>query len=117
VSADPATVPELRVDGSTVVVAASHSPLEIRTLVARHQPDDGTLVILTDCDRHQLGDDLVGRVAGHDIWPLDRWATVKDLFGARAVTAALGRKRYLVDALIEARPVAGYPPLRSGVLD
>ncbi|MPY94612.1 MAG: BREX-2 system phosphatase PglZ [Acidimicrobiia bacterium] len=128
VRADPAHPPDVRVAGHTVTVRGSRSPLEVRALVARHadgagtgvgegDEPDGLLVILSDRDSHELGDDLVNRAAGRRIWPLDRWQAVKDLFGAQAVAADLGGKLHLVDALVEARPVDGYPPVRSGVLD
>ena len=113
---DADRVPDLRVNGELVLVRASRSPLEIRALVQDHD-NTTTLVVLTDCDRQALGDDLLARVAGREVFPLDRWQSVKDLFGARDISADLSRKRHLADALIEARPIDGYPPVRGKVLD
>jgi hypothetical protein len=115
IHADPDSVPETRIEAEDVTVLGSRSPLEIRSLLAR--PANGTLVILTDCDYHELGDELVGRIAGQRIWPLDRWETIKDLFAAQRVSAELARKPALADALIEATPLRGYRPVRSGVVD
>ena len=113
---DPERIPQLRLGAGAVTVRASRSPLEIRALVHGHHHGE-TLVVLTDCDRHDLGEDLLARVAGRDVFPLDRWQSVKDLFGARDISADLARKRHLADALIEARPLDGYPPVRSRVID
>ena len=90
VRADPGQLPQQSATGEQLTVAGSRSPLEIRWMVT-HQ-ESGTLVVLTDCDHHDLGDDLMARVAGARIWPLDRWETVKELFSARAVSRDLARK-------------------------
>ena len=118
VRADPdAAPPTLRLDEEPAEVRTSSSPLEIRSLVTRHAGADTTLVVLTNCDRRDLGDDLLARVAGREVFPLDRWQSIKELFGVDHISADLSRKRYLADALIEARPVGGYPKGRTRVLD
>ncbi len=116
VRADPGVVPHVGdVGGRAVAVHGSRSPLEIRSLLR----GDGhaVLVVLTDCEPTALGDDVLARAAGRRIQPIDRWATVCDLFGADHPTPELARKPHLADALIEAAPLTGYPRLTTRVLD
>lgn len=116
VHADPDVVPHVGdVGGRAVAVHGSRSPLQIRSLL--RGDDDAALVVLTDCDPADLGDDLLARAAHHRIQPIGRWATVCGLFGAERPTANLARKPHLADALIEAAPLAGYPRLATRVLD
>ncbi len=114
---DAAGIAEVQVGADRAHIRASSSPLEIRALVGAHDAASGVLVVLTDCERKTLGDDLLARVAGRDIVPLDRWQSIKDLFGVTDIAADLGKKRELADALIEARPLDGYPPVRTKVLN
>lgn len=115
VGADPGEVPPLDVAaGRKVTVHGSRSPLEIRALAQRHH--DGPLVVLTDQDSAALGDDLLAR-AGRRIEPLDRWANVCQAFGADRPSADLARRPHLADALVEARPLGGYPKVTTKVLD
>jgi hypothetical protein len=116
VHADPDVVPHMGdVRGRHVRVAGSRSPLQVRSLL--RGGDDDALVVLTDCDPAELGDDVLARVSGHRIRHIDRWATVCQLFGVERPTPDLARKAHLADALIEAAPVGGYPRLTTRVLD
>lgn len=115
IQADPSKLPSVADRDPTILLKGSRSPLEIRSMVA--SDGSGNLVIVTDCDRGDLGDDLLGRVAGNRVWTLNRWDFVAELFGARAVSRDLTRSAHLADALIEAVPVQGYPKVVSGVLD
>ncbi len=116
VHADPASAPDLgAIGGRDIAVVGSSSPLQIRSLLRDHPK--GPLVVLTDVEQAQLGDDLLARAAGRKIHRLDRWASVCRLFGAERPSAALARRPYLADALIEAQPLAGYPRVTSRLLD
>ncbi|MGH9227961.1 MAG: BREX-2 system phosphatase PglZ [Acidimicrobiales bacterium] len=116
VHADPAELPPLdAVGGRAVVVRGSRSPLEVRALA--RAPRTKPLVVLTNAARAALGDDLLARAAGRRVQELDRWANVCQLFGARRPTAELVRRPHLADALVEARPLAGYPQVATRVLD
>lgn len=116
VHADPASTVDLGdVRGRAVTVIGSSSPLQIRA--ALRTQAGGSLVVLTDATNEQLGDDLLARVAGRKVRRLDRWATVCQLFGATRPSPALAKRPALADALIEAKPLAGYPRVTSRVLD
>lgn len=114
VHADPAAVPHVgEVRGRAVAVHGSSSPLEIRSIL-RSAGAGGVVVVLTDCERAELGDDLLARVSFRR---LDRWDAVCHLFGAERPTAELSRRERLADALVEAAPVGKYPRVATRVLD
>jgi len=116
VRADPESAPaEVSAGGRTVSIVASSSPLEIRAHAAR--PRDVPLIVLTGCDSATLGDDLLARAVKRKLHTVNRWETVSQLFGADHVSQALAAHKYLADALIEARPVVGYPAITNKMLD
>jgi len=116
VRADPELAPaEVSAGGRTVSVVASSSPLEIRAHAAR--PREEPLIVLTGCDSATLGDDLLARSVRRKLHTVNRWETVSQLFGADHVSQALGAHKHLADALIEARPVVGYPAITNKMLD
>lgn len=116
IRADPASVePVTRVAGRPVQVRASASPLEIRALAS--EPRGEPLVVVTSCDSDDLGADLVARALRRRVHPMDRWTTVCQLFGAERPSRRLAQRADLADALLEARPTAGYPPVPARVLD
>lgn len=116
IRADPESAPrEVSAGGRTVSVVASSSPLEIRAHAAR--PREEPLVVLTGCDSATLGDDLLARSVRRKLHTVNRWETVSQLFGADHVSQALAAHKYLADALIEARPLLGYPAITNKMLD
>jgi hypothetical protein len=116
VRADPGSAAGIGAVGDPpLAVIGSRSPLQIRA--ALRERGDHPLVVLTDLDLHALGDDLIARAAGRRVHPLDRWVTVCQLFGAVRPSHELATRAHLADALIEARPLAGYPQVTSRVLD
>ena len=74
-------------------------------------------MVLTNCDSSQLGDDLVARAVRRRIHQVDRWETITEMFGAQRVARTLAANASLADALIEARPLDGYPSVRTALLD
>jgi hypothetical protein len=107
----------LTVDGEAVRVVGCASSLAVRTELAQLDDPSEWLVILTDRDPHDLGVDVVGRLAGRRLQILEPWAPVAAAFGAQAVDPALRAVPELAAALLEHRPPAGYPPTVGTVLD
>lgn len=106
------------VAGQPARVLSSRSPLEIRAALAEHTSNgDGVLVVVTDLEVATLGDDLLARVVNRRPFTVDLWMTVCQLFGAERPSVALAKRPHLADALIEARPLDGYPKVVSKVLD
>ena len=117
VRGDPRHAPQTAaVPPRKVEVMASASPLAIRA-AAIQERDDSALVIVTDCDGANLGADLLARSVRGRVHQIDRWTLVASLFGAEVVTQALAEHPVLGDALIEARPVSGFPQVASRTLD
>jgi hypothetical protein len=116
IRADPATAPlEVSAGGRLVDLVASSSPLEIRAHAVRTR--DQPLVVVTGCDATALGDDLLARALRRKVHTINRWETVSQLFGAERVSQSLAAHKLLADALIEAKPLRGYPAITTKVLD
>jgi len=116
VRGNPDHAPEaITVAGRAVEIMASSSPLEIRARASK--PRSGPLAVLTGCDNAVLGDDLVARAVRRKVYTVDRWQTVSHLFGADRVSRALSEHSEIADALIESKPVNGYRPVTTKVLD
>lgn len=116
VAGDPARVPAIdTLADRPAEVVGSSSPLEIRALARRPRP--GVLVVVTDRAADELGEDLVARAARRRVVQPQRWPTVCELFGAQQPSRALAQRPHLADALIELRPLGGYPPAASRTLD
>src|SRR5205823_4329950 len=61
--------------------------------------------------------DVLARLAGRQLYRLDRWQMVRDLFHASEIDPRLPSQEWLADALLQHIPPGGYPPVASGLLD
>lgn len=103
---------------TTVEVHATRSPLELRRIeLSTRTREQAPVVVVTDLEQAELGDDLVARVAGQKIWTPQRWEAVKTIFEVRHIATDLRDRRHLADALIESQPPGGYRPVRGSTLD
>ena len=75
------------------------------------------LVILTDRDEHELGQEVMARVWRHRLVRPSAWEAVKGQFRVDRLDPALADARWLVDLLVDVAPPRGYPPPPSGFLD
>ena len=75
------------------------------------------LVVITPLDEAQLGLDVLARLAGRQLYRIDHWQMVRDLFHAREVDPRLPSQAWLAEALLQHVPQGGYPPVASGLLD
>ena len=107
----------VRVEGQEVPVVPCPSPLAIREAMVTHANPSGPVVLLTDQDESALGQDVLARLERHQLLDLDVWQVVRDLFDARSLDRRLVSSRWIAEALIDAAPDEGYPPLTTGVLD
>ena len=110
---------ELVIDGQQWRVVRAASVLAARAALADHDIEgtDGRLVLLTTLSEKELGLDVLARVARQKLWELQAWELLRDLFRARDVDPRVARQAWLVNALLEYAPTAGYPPAPSGILD
>ena len=95
------------------------SPLAVRDALShREESQDGeVLVILTDRDEHELGQEVMARVWRHRLVRPSAWEAVKGQFRVDRLDPALADARWLVDLLVDVAPPRGYPPPPSGFLD
>lgn len=107
----------MNVEGVELPVIVGCSPLQIRDALLGLVEDGGSAILLTDLDEHQLGGDVVGRLARHRLYAIDSWQLVCELFGARTVDSRLASQRWLAEALLEVLPQSGPDPVPAGVLD
>lgn len=111
--------------GPTEIVVADHvydvavcrSVLAVREELARDRAAERSLVILTDRENRDLGEDVLARLAKERIIARDPWDSVKRLFGAVKLDPALADHPWLASALLDAAPPSGYAPVASGCLD
>jgi hypothetical protein len=75
------------------------------------------LIIMTPLDEAQLGLDVLARLAGRQLYCIDHWQMVRDLFHAREVDPRLPSQAWLAEALLQYVPQGGDPPVASGLLD
>ena len=112
----------LTVDGETCNVVYCSSGLQVRealaSLKAPHSnpllEGEGTeplLVVITSLDEAQLGLDVLARLAGRQLYRIDHWQMVRDLFHAREVDPRLPSQAWLAEALLQHVPQGGYPPV------
>ena len=104
------------VHADTVDLLASASPLEIRAAACgdRERP----LAVVTPCEQADLGLDLVARAFRRKVYPVDRWATVAQLFDAERPSKGLARHAELADVLIdEAASGHRFNPVTASILD
>ncbi|MEU3732848.1 BREX-2 system phosphatase PglZ [Streptomyces sp. NPDC033538] len=106
----------LRIDGRThwVRVSDQDSVLGITDAWRRHRaeakPDRTDVLVITgQVPADQLGWDLRAHAVRHHPLAVDRADIVKQLFGAADLDTRMAGERWLLDALLEAEPVDGWP--------
>ncbi|WP_322749521.1 MULTISPECIES: BREX-2 system phosphatase PglZ [unclassified Frankia] len=112
---------ELDAGGQPVRVVPCVSPLAVLEEVtrwARDPVDDGWLVLLTDADEETLGDSVLAQVYRQRIDVIEPWLAVMEDFGATQADPRLRAPEYrwVAQALMEARPPAGWPRRPGGLL-
>jgi hypothetical protein len=99
----------LETETGTVRVQPCVSPLAVREALARWSdaPAGEMLVILTDRDEHELGQEVLARVWRHRLIRPSAWEAVKGLFRVDRLDPALADARWLVDLLVDVAPPRG----------
>lgn len=92
------------------------SPLQMRLAL---QDDDGLamIILLTNLEEQDLGDDILVRLTRRRLFPIDSWQIVKTLFQARAIDPRVTRHGWIAASLLDTIPAAGFPPAPGGFLD
>lgn len=102
-------------DGVVQVIVQSDSELAIREALTRTPPEQ--LVLLTSVTDRRLGEDVLARLARRRLFQISSKEILKELFKAKDIEPRLAGNRWMAEALAEARPADGYPPVPGGRLD
>ncbi|MET8046556.1 BREX-2 system phosphatase PglZ [Streptosporangium sp. NPDC005286] len=107
-------------EGRRARVAAAPSPLAVHELVLGHLAATAAgpevLVVLTDREQTELDPAILARAHRPRIETVDSWNVVRDAFGAEQVDPRLRAAGWAAEALLDATPPGGWPPLAGGVL-
>ncbi|MGW1705034.1 BREX-2 system phosphatase PglZ [Streptomyces sp. NPDC002206] len=114
-SAEPAWA-----EGRTARVTAALSPLAVHELVLDHLAGrtlgPAVLVVLTDREQHELDPAILARVHKKAIDTVDSWDVVREAFGARQIDPRLKDANWAAEAVLDATPPGGWPPVSGGWL-
>ena len=106
---------QLTVGQRTATVVAAPTVLAVRAAIAEHSTDD-LLVVLTECTEHELGLDVLARVSRQHVRRLDPWELVRAELGVSALDPKLAVDRWILDAIVQHKPAAGWEKPPSGFL-
>lgn len=110
--------PELELEAGRVRVEPCISALAIRDVIAQYEPKpDELLVILTDRDERDVGQEVLARIWRNRLQRPSNWEALRQLFRVDQLDPALADMRWLVDLLVQVAPPRGYPPPPGGLLD
>ncbi|MDF5759286.1 BREX-2 system phosphatase PglZ [Spongiactinospora sp. TRM90649] len=101
-------------------IAAAPSPLAVHELVLGHLAGDvagpPVLAVLTDREQNELDPAILARAHKQRIEAVDGWDVVREAFGVEQVDGRLMADAWAAEALLDATPPGGWPPLAGGWL-
>ncbi|MFI1097353.1 BREX-2 system phosphatase PglZ [Streptomyces sp. NPDC020917] len=107
-------------EGSTARIAVALSPLAVHELVLDHlsgrAPGPAVLAVLTDREQYELDPAILARVHKKAIDTVDGWDVVREAFGAHQIDPRLKDANWAAEALLDATPPGGWPPVSGGWL-
>jgi hypothetical protein len=105
--------------GRTARVAAAVSPLALLDVISTAKAADGDeeiLAVLTDAEAAELGPGILARVYRNRVYPIEPWAVVRRIFGARDLDPRLTAEGWAAEALIDAAGQENWPKNPGTVL-
>ena len=107
---------EVDFDFGKAKVVRADTVFEVREALLSAEKDKNRIVVLTGLQQHDLGHDVVGRLARSRLFPVDHWACLCALFKAKELDRSICEPA-IAQALMEYAPSDGYPPVSAGLLD
>lgn len=107
----------LQIDDHRFEVRYCESALAVRECLLRAEADSRPVVIMTPLGDSELGLDVCARLYRQRVLRIDRWELVRQAFQAQEIDPRLPLEGWLAEALLEAVPQGGFPPVPSGWLD
>lgn len=101
--------------GSARVVHAD-TVFKAREELSRCEKNQERIILLTGLHQHDLGLDVVARLARRRLFSIDHWAVLCSLFKAKEPERSIC-DHAIARALLEHAPSDGYPPVSAGILD
>ena len=98
------------------LVAQCGSSLALRAAVIDAREAGFPLVVVTDLNDSDLGDDVRALLAKRRLIAIRPWESVKELFRAREIDPSIMRKQWLAEALLDVVPEAGFDVVPNGFL-
>lgn len=93
------------------------APIQFRRAFHENPGNRSITVFVTALDDRRLGEDILVRLAGRKLYPLDPWHVVRWMFKARQVDPRVTVHGWMADRLMALEPAGGYPAVLGGVLD
>ncbi len=97
-------------------VVRADTVLQIREALLSAEKDNDRIIVLTRLQQHDLGHDVVGRLARSKLFAVNHWASLCSLFKAKELDRSICEPA-IAQALMEYKPPDGYPPVSAGLLD
>lgn len=106
-------------DGTVHRIVQADSELAIRQVLCETANATESLVILSSLPPQSLGEDVRARLVQpkNPLIPISSREILRELFKAKEVEPRLHGLRWMADALVEAQPPGGFPPVPGGRLD
>ena len=108
---------DIRVNERDFRVIHCISELQIREALLNASSTKEPVVIVTNLEEGDLGQDVVARLARRRLHSIDGWTILKDVFQAREIDPSLLRRPWLADFVLDILPPDGVPPVPAGMLD
>src|SRR5262249_557493 len=106
---------QLRHDGTEVYrIEQCDSPLAARIALLDSEPEAKLTVLVTSLSDHEVGDDVLVRLARRQFHEINPWEIVKELFQAQAIDPRLRSHQWIADRLMDLAPTAGLAPTPGG---
>jgi hypothetical protein len=108
----------IRQDGEvTYRIEQCDSPLAARVALIDEEPGVNVTVLVTGLSPQELGEDVLVRLAGRKLYPIDSWQIVKDQHQAQTIDPRLRPHGWVADRLLELAATATPSPAPGGYLD